>query len=73
MIDRILKLSEFEVVIVYLHKQPARVWSSDGNVMGLVDQLLCPPNGAGVGTLSAYKKLEASANEDTQVIELDSE
>ena len=71
MLDEILYVSENQAYVYYTHRSPISVYSSTGDVMSMVDELLSPLNAAHTDTLTEYQRIEAASKEDTLIIPLD--
>ena len=70
MIDKILRVNEFEAVIYYTHRSPVGLYSSTGEVEALIDMILAPI-GHECKTLSEYLERVKIGSEDTVVIYVD--
>ena len=70
MIDKILIVNDTQAMIYYKHKAPVSVYSGSGNVLAMVEELLCPFNNAEVTTLTDWTKFQAESMEDTQTIKI---
>lgn len=69
MLDTIYYKSKKEAILIFTNRSSLTVWSSDNNVIELVDELLAPMGGYCI-TLSEWKRAVESGKEDTQVIDL---
>lgn len=70
MLNKIYYRSNKEVVLIFTHRSPVALWSSDGKVLELMDEFLAPLHSE-CATLSEWNRRVQSGQEDTQVINLD--
>jgi len=65
MLDKVVYINDKEVRLIFTHRSPVTLYSSDGNVLELLDEMLCPINSTGAKTLTEYKANERISDEDT--------
>lgn len=70
---RILYVSCNEVIIYLPNRSPFTLYSSEGQVMAMLDEFLCPVDQSNFVRLSDLRRAERESLEPTQVIEKDFE
>ena len=70
MIDKIILINNKQAYIYYINKAPISIYSSTGEVLKLLDELLCPFNSIGITSKTQWDKSYSASLEDTQEIEL---
>jgi hypothetical protein len=68
MIDKIIKVSNNEVTVIFDNKPPITVRSDNGCAMHLIEYLLSPRNDM---TYSQYLYAESIADRDTDIVYLE--
>jgi len=69
MLDKVYYISEYELVLVFTHRSPVGLYSSNGKVLELLDEFLAPLDNE-CTTLSEYLHRVQVGEEDTQEIDI---
>lgn len=67
MIDKIIKINDNEITVVFDNKPPLTVYSDNGSALHLIEYLLSPRNDM---TYSEYLYVQSMADENTDRIDL---
>lgn len=68
---KLLYVNRNEIIIYLPGKNPFTLWHSEGRVMDMLDEFLCPVDQSNFIRLSDYRRAVAQCEEPTQVIDLD--